>query len=134
MKTTKHTKLTDIPNLNYEGYIWKSDQSNPEVYNNETIEFNKIELNPFIIEGLLYCKANNISVHIQHTGEYLIHVYDLNSVSENEKVEKRYLPHRLDGIEKVKFTQVWSPKKDELCEGMEVLKLKATIFCGFEKK
>jgi CRISPR type III-associated protein (TIGR04423 family) len=46
---------------------------------------------------------------------------------------KSYLPHRLEGVKKVHFKQVWLPVTDDNGEGMEVLTLKAIVFCGFNK-
>ena len=41
--------------------------------------------------------------------------------------------HAIAGL-KVKMAQIWEAKKDELCEGMEVMKLQKVVFAGFEKK
>ncbi|MDO9154290.1 MAG: TIGR04423 family type III CRISPR-associated protein [Paludibacter sp.] len=129
----KHNKLTDIPNYSYEGYIWMSDKNKPTVLNNGSFDFSKISINPFIIEGLLYSKKENISIHIQHTGEYQIFEYHLNDYTPDSFVEKEYLPHRLENVSKVKFKQIWLPEQDENCVGMEVLILKSIVFCGFKK-
>jgi len=34
---------------------------------------------------------------------------------------------------KIKMAQIWKPEPDELCEGMDVMKLKKVVFAGFEK-
>ena len=34
----------------------------------------------------------------------------------------------------VKMAQIWKPEKDDLCENMEVMKLKKVVFAGFEKE
>lgn len=129
----KHNNLTDIPDYSYEGYIWLSDEKEPTVLNNESFDFSKINTNPFIIEGLLHSKNENVSVHIQHTGEYQIFEYHLNDYAQSSIVKKEYLPHRLENVSKVKFKQIWLPEPDENCEGMEVMTLKAIVFCGFNK-
>ena len=129
----KHQSLSDIPNLPYEGYVWMSDEKDPKVLNKESFDFNTIGTNPFVIEALLYNKAQNISIHIQHTGEYQIFEYHLNDFSKENLVEKDYLPHRLDGVKNVSFKQIWLPEPDENCAGMDVLNLKAIVFCGFKK-
>ncbi len=129
----KHNKLTDIPNYSYEGYIWMSDENKPKVLNNESFDFSKIKTNPFIIEGLLYSKTENISIHIQHAGNYQIFEYHLNDYAKSNIVEKEYLPHRLEHVSKVKFKQIWLPEPDKICEGMEVMTLKSIVFCGFNK-
>lgn len=136
MKAIYHN-LKEIPKMAFEGYVWKSDESSPEVLQNQVYDFQSISKNPFIIEALLFSKENNISIHIQHTCIYQIAEYDLNALKEKEAVfeKKEYLPHphRLKDISKVNFQQVWMEEKDPLCESMPVLKLKAIIFCGFNK-
>lgn len=134
MKAIYHN-LNEIPKIAFEGYVWKSDESSPKVLQNQVYDFQSILKNPFIIEALLYSKENNISIHIQHTGIYQIAEYDLNALKEKEAVfeKKEYLPHRLKDVSNVNFQQVWMEEKDLLCEGMPVLKLKAIIFCGFNK-
>jgi CRISPR type III-associated protein (TIGR04423 family) len=130
----KHTLLSQIPNIPYEGYIWMSDQEKSKVLNNETFDFNSITVNPFIIEALLYNDKEKHSIHIQHTGDYQIYEYDLNLYSADQLTSKNYLPHRLEGVKNVNFKQIWLPEPDDNCEGMEVLTLKAIVFCGFNKK
>ena len=143
-------KLSEIKNRKYSGYIWKSDSKEPEVYNNEEVDFSIINVNPFIIEGLLYCKDDNISLTIKHTGKYHINEIDLNNLpkgavlegySDVDKKEKlNYLPHRLKDdkkgidVDKVCFKQLWVTEEDENCENMLVLKMKALVFTGFKLK
>ena len=38
--------------------------------------------------------------------------------------------HAIAGL-KVKMAQIWEAKADELCEGMEVMKLQKVVFAGF---
>ncbi len=131
---TKHIYLTDIQDLDFEGYIWRSDSKEPKVLRAEKYAFSKVELNPFIVEGLLYNESSKTSIHIQHTGDYQIFEYDLKNLSQIGQLEEvSFLPHRLSGLEKVNFKQLWVSEPDENCEGMEVLKMKALIFCGFKK-
>jgi CRISPR type III-associated protein (TIGR04423 family) len=134
MKAIYHN-LNEIPKIAFEGYIWKSDESTPEMLRNVISDFENISTNPFIIEGLLYNKEHQISIHIQHTGNYQIAEYDLNALKEEGAVleEKEYLPHRLTDVSKVNFQQVWMEEKDPLCEKIPVLKMKAVVFCGFNK-
>ncbi|UAM97266.1 TIGR04423 family type III CRISPR-associated protein [Polaribacter litorisediminis] len=134
MKAIYHN-LKEIPKMAFEGYVWKSDESEPEVVLNEIYDFDAVSINPFIIEALLFCKENKTAIHIQHTGNYQIAEYDLNALKEKGAVleNKVYLPHRLKDISKVNFKQVWIEEEDHLCEEMPVLKMKALIFCGFNK-
>jgi CRISPR type III-associated protein (TIGR04423 family) len=129
------TDLSKIPNLTFEGYVWLSDEKSPVVLQQETYDFSAVRSNPFVIEALLYNKENNVSIHVQHNGSYQIAEYDLGLLEKSGATfeEKQYLPHRLENIGKVNFKQIWLPEEDENCEGMEVLTLKATVFCGFNK-
>jgi CRISPR type III-associated protein (TIGR04423 family) len=125
-------KLSEIKNRKYTGYIWMSDEKKPVFYN-EGFDFSDIGINPFIIEALLFCKEENISLTIRHTGKYHINEIDLNDLPEGaELVDIEYLPHRLNGIDKVCFKQLWIPEKDKNCEGWPVLKMKALVFTGFK--
>jgi len=129
----KLNSLAEIPDLNYEGYFWLSDAKEPIVLNNQIYDYKTVGINPFVIEALLYCEKENISIQVQHTGEYQIFEYHLNDYPEASLLEKTYLPHRLEGVQKVKFKQIWLPEQDENCQGMDVMILKSIVFCGFLK-
>jgi len=127
--------LSEIKNRKYSGYIWMSDEKKPKVLRNEEYDFSKLEVNPFIIEALLYCKEEDISLSVLHTGKYHINEIDLKNLpAGKEWVDVEYLPHRLDDVEKVQFKQLWLPEKDKNCADMEVLKMKALVFTGFKLK
>lgn len=136
-----YNELNSIPDLNYEGYVWMSDQ--PEPSNAKNFDFKDVKLNPFIQEALLYCAEKNISVMIRHTGDYRISEFHLNDFPEEyELVEKQYFPHRLGFNDKrVCMSQLWISEIDDNCaydenkkgSGMEVLTLKAHIFTGFKE-
>lgn len=132
-----YKELAEIPQRKYQGYIWKSDQEYPEVLQEPKLfEFKDNDLNPFIQEALLYCREENASVMVRHTGAYQITEFDLNKIpNEAELKEKKYYPHRLNiGSKKVCISQLWFPEKDENCDGMEVLTIKAHVFTGFSNE
>lgn len=149
MKTNEH-KLTDIdPGQNYQGYLWWSNASSPQVYQNQQLpEWPDEKVNPFIVEGQLYNKSNNKSYSIRFVdGNYLINFFDLNELKEFEFIDKKYLPNRFpDGIQKLCFKEFWRPVKDKLCgskigeenekefEGMDVLQPAEVVFVGFNYK
>jgi len=142
-KFTTMKQLSELDNIKFEGYVWLSDREKPEILNNQTFDFSKYEegANLFIIEALLYNKENDKSVHITHTGKYHIQPFNLGDLSQDsELVDVNYLPHRLEGIKKVCFKQLWVPESDENCKiddngnGMKVLKMKGLIFTGFDYK
>jgi len=125
--------LTEIPPKAYEGYIWYSDSTLPRVLRGDLFSFEENHRNPFVAEALLFCRNDNTSIMVRHTGRYIISTYNLNDVPDNSRwIDKEYLPHKLDGIKKVCFKQLWVPEEDPLCEHMQVLNMKAVIFTGFD--
>ncbi len=135
--------ITKIPKRKYQGYIWYSDgkqkradgKEMPDILNgNDEFSFTENHLNPFVVEALLYCQKEQISVMVKHNGAYLIKEYDLKTLPHGAELiteEKNYFSHRLEG-KKICFKQLWIAEKDENCENMEVLNLKAIIFTGFD--
>jgi len=136
----KLDSLTDIPKMKYTGYVWLSNENKPTVLIDEVYDFGITNTNPFIVEALLWNKDEQVSVMIRHSGTYHIHEYDLSKENQGiEWVQKEYLPHKLTHpkgkeIEKVKFTQLWLAEEGPLCEGMEVMTMKALVFTGFKFK
>lgn len=132
----KYNSISEISSADkYEGYVWMSDQQKPIVLQDEAFDFSKIKDNPFVIEALLYCKEKNVSIMVKHTDKYIINEYDLTELAEKSEItENEYLPHRVDGVSKLKFATIWRAEKDPLCENMESLKLKANVFTGFNFK
>lgn len=45
----------------------------------------------------------------------------------------REMFHGIDKL-KINMAQIWEAKADELCEGMEVMKLQKVVFAGFAEK
>ncbi len=128
-------KLSEIKNRKYSGYIWMSDAKEPKMLNNEDFDFSPIGVNPFIIEALLYSEIENTSLTIRHTGKYHINEIDLNDLPDGAALKDvEYLPHRLKGIKKVCFKQLWVPEEDKNCNDLPVLKMKALVFTGFKLK
>lgn len=122
----------------YEGYLWLSNEKIPKVYHHEQVDktlFNN--KNPFIIEGQLYDDDLMISYSLKYVdGELKIYEYQVKSEDFNSKdIEKRtYIPNRMQGVSEIKFLQYWRPKKDKLCDDMEVLQPCELVFIGFETK
>ena len=128
-----------IPEGNYVGYIWEADDKfKPRLLPKGDYPKQLWGKESYITEGLLYDKAANKSIHIRHTGKYHIHEYDLNNLPEGSELETvHYLSHRLGEKRPVYFQQLWLLEPDENCinekdEKMQVLKMKALIFIGFD--
>ncbi len=128
--------LSNIPAGNYEGYMWISNEKKPIKINQidaTQYEENNQPTNPFILEAFLYDNNTKTSVSVKHiSGKYIIDLYNLNELNNDaETVDNFYIPNRLNE-NKLKFTEVWIPEKDSLCENFEVLKKQTVVFTGFE--
>jgi CRISPR type III-associated protein (TIGR04423 family) len=121
----------------YDGYIWYSDKSEPEVFQEKDFEFDTDKIdNPFIIEGQLYDDQKMISYSIKFVdGKYICKKYEVESTDFNKKdVEiKTFHANRMDDL-KLQFLQYWKEEVDELCEGMKVLQPAELVFIGFVKE
>lgn len=121
----------------YDGYIWYSDKSSPEIFLNKEFEFDtdKIE-NPFVIEGQLYDSEKMCSYSIKFVdGKYFCKKYEVKSTDFNKSdVEiKTFHANRMNNL-KLRFLQYWKEEEDELCEGMKVLQPAELVFVGFVKE
>jgi CRISPR type III-associated protein (TIGR04423 family) len=131
------TSIQAIPDHNFTGYYWESDKDKPKMLFDEAFPKEKFGdgENPFCIEALLYSRNEQLSIHILHTGQYLVSGYDLGKLVGLEIEDKSYIPHKLDHVEKVLFKQIW--EEDQLMvdnkENMPTLKPTALIFFGFKK-
>lgn len=130
----KSLNISNIPtNVPFDGYLWWSDETVPKVYDGEKIPELPASNNPFIVEGQLYDPDNKKSYAIRFVdGDYLINCFDLKKLNGLDSIVKEYIPNRIDGKSKLYFKEFWRPVKDELCEGMEVLKPAEFVFIGFK--
>lgn len=136
---TMHKKinhLNGIQNLQYSGYIWMSDKTKPELFDNDIYDFSTIKINPFIIEANLFAVKEKISVSIKHLdGNYFILEIDLSNTEGSQLTEYKYLANNaLQNIKKLIYKQYWIEENDSLCEGLPVLKPAWRAFVGFEKE
>ena len=79
-------KIDDIPDYDYEGYYWYSDQSAPEVvFQQEKLVFKELlTILPFVVEGNFYAEQEKVSIQIRHIdGEYRIAQFDLKGLDGN---------------------------------------------------
>ena len=123
----------------YQGYIWYSDQTKPEVYDDEY--FDGIELddnkNPFIIEAQMYETEKEVSYGVKYVdGGYICKKYVLTDDDLANITRKEFYPNRMDKItgKKLVFKQCWKAEGDPMCEGMEVLQPAELVFVGFTEK
>jgi len=133
--------LVKIPtDIKYEGYLWWSDQENPEVFKSENLKSKIHELwpsethNPFIIEGNLWDSIDETSFLIRFIdGKYLVYEFKIKDIDPKCTTELEYLPNRMPtDIKNLKFKEVWTAQPDPFCEGFEVLKPAFIAFVGFK--
>ena len=124
----------------YDGYLWYSDKSKPDVLKGKPFSKDSLDKsdNPFVIEGQLWCKENGESISIKYVdGEYIIKSTfvpkeDLNKEKSDLFTKKRYIPHHISGVEKLVFLQYWRKETDEECNSFETLLPDNLVFIGFE--
>lgn len=138
---SKLDSLDGLPEGSYEGYYWASDAPKPEkIQTGDSLSALKaLQGNPFVMEALLYDRAQQLSIHIQHTGHTQITCYDWKKFDESHLVAEpedqvTFLPQKIEEIEGVQFLRVWKKEEDPLCEGYPVLKMYALVFTGFKTK
>ena len=121
-----------IEKSKYQGYLWYSDNKEPQVLNNEVFELEIADnANPFVIEGQLFDGQKSISIKYVD-GKYYVNTYDLDDL-DGVKQEQMFFSHRM-ADRKLYFKQFWQPVNDEQCEGMQVLQPAELVFVGFIDK
>lgn len=126
----KLEKMEEISSTEkWTGYVWYSDQTHPEILKDENFKINTA--NNFIIEALLH-NGNQKSIHIVHTHQYQITEYNLDLAKDLVKNKVEYVAggRIQDKVKKLKFDQVWGPKINSNCEGLEVMEMECIIFKG----
>jgi CRISPR type III-associated protein (TIGR04423 family) len=122
-----------IEKSKYSGYIWKSDQKEPEVIIEKEPEFSFDDnQNPFVVEGFLFDGKTSYSIRYVD-GKHIVNDFPLAKMPK-EYTEQLFIPSFKKGVTELKFRQYWKPEPDPLCEGMEVLKPAQLVFVGFNKK
>jgi CRISPR type III-associated protein (TIGR04423 family) len=130
----KKINIADFPKtLLFTGYYWLSDQQKPIQLSEQIFDIQLLEYQPYVVEGRLYSKENDLSIHIQFIdGKY--DIFQMNwrkKPTEWETINSTYLAHDLDKVNEIKVTEVWIPANDPNCENMEVLQPAFLGFKGF---
>ncbi len=145
----KKIEIKDIPALEYEGYLWYSHKELPEfIDDNKSFHEGMLDRHPFIVEGALYDKEENISVTIRNIdGDYIIHQFDLMELENKNyhKIEHIWFVAK-DQTRKALMVEVWKLEEDKpiiseigkdkeilLCKGMPSYRPAFWIFKGFVK-
>ena len=130
----KKINIADFPKtLLFTGYYWLSDQQKPIQLSEQIFDIQLLEYQPYVVEGRLYSKENDLSIHIHFIdGKY--DIFQMNwrdKPTEWETINSTYLAHDLDKVNEIKVTEVWIPANDPNCENMEVLQPAFLGFKGF---
>jgi CRISPR type III-associated protein (TIGR04423 family) len=129
-------KISEIPDYKFMGYYWMSHKDKPDMLFEKNFPKEMIlqSINPFCVEALLYSSEKNISIHIQHTGVYMVTAFDHDLLKDLEVITKEYIPHKLEQVEKVLFKQVWEEESSQVESepNFPTLKPSALIFSGFK--
>lgn len=137
MFANKLSRLNEIPKCKFIGYIWFSDQQNPIILHNETFDFNNVDLNPFIIEAMLFIPEKNQSISIKHADDYIIVCFDCSKLDNSKEkyrlINKKYLAYKLPEIQYINMTEIWE-REDVIIENVNNFSqwvFKAEFFTGF---
>jgi CRISPR type III-associated protein (TIGR04423 family) len=130
----KKINIADFPKtLLFTGYYWLSDQQKPVQLSEQIFDIQLLEYQPYVVEGRLYSKENDLSIHIHFIdGKY--DIFQMNwreKPTEWETINSTFLAHDLDKVNEIKVTEVWIPANDPNCENMEVLQPAFLGFKGF---
>lgn len=118
---------------NYEGYIWKSNENQPQVFNGaeEVVITLDEQANPFVMEGQLFDGKESVSIRYAD-GKFFVNRVKIDAEN-GEWSECSYFGNRGELTnKKLKFRQYWKAEIDEKCENMQVLQPAALVFVGFE--
>lgn len=114
----------------YQGYIQYSHRpidKNKDIFVDQDP---KVEDEDGFIYEAHFCNGNkSISVK-QVNDKWLVSETDISQVSKNDI--QTYKSDIQEWNYNIKMAQIWKEEADELCEGMEVKKLKKVVFIGFE--
>ena len=119
----------------YQGYIWKSDEQSPTVYdgsrNIEKMEIND-DANPFIIEGLLFSEKSRKSISIKYVDGK--HIVDIRENIHHSADDILYIPNsrlKLEEGKMLAFKREWTEITDDLNMNWPTLYPSGLIFTGF---
>lgn len=132
--------MKKIEKSKYQGYLWYSDEKEPEIYQNRELEIDlNDQSNPFIIEGQLCDGKKSYSIKYVD-GHYILKTFQLNNYLNEDTVINKYQPNWSEKdkenssvISQLIFIQYWHPAADKNCEDMKVLQPGESIFVGFNE-
>jgi CRISPR type III-associated protein (TIGR04423 family) len=132
-KVFQKITIEEIPDYEFQGYYWYSNQREPEYFLSKKIDLSIFSKLPFVIEANFFAKNENVSIQVKNIdGNYYISLINLNLISDPNLCDKQeYIAHDLGDVKKYKMIEAWEEKADDLLEGMNTLVPSWTAFAGF---
>jgi len=137
-KFTKPKDVIDYINTldSYRGYVQFSNRPlMPKDIFEDKDPMVATEEQGFVYEAHFCNDVESIMIR-QINAEWVVSKTDISKVEDKDMnlyaLEKTSHLQNLK-VNWVKMAQIWKSKADELCEGMEVMKLEKVVFVGFEK-
>lgn len=133
----KQMNISEIPQANYQGYLWYSDKKAPIIFKgDETVAISERD-DAFIAEALLWDAATHTSMRIFfHDGKQYVYRKDVTDDELSCRActsPENYVSHRLQGL-RLSFLRYWQPEADEYCEGFDILTPQSLVFVGFDNE
>ena len=116
---------------NFEGYVQFSHrpiEKNKDIFYDGKVPQVENE-EGFIYEAHLANDKQSISIRQINNG-WFVSATDIAIV---QKEDIQGYTSDIENFRRIKMAQIWVKEADELCEGMQVKKLKKVVFAGFEK-
>ena len=121
----------------YEGYVQFSDEPLRKCDVFEGLQDIKLTPTKGFVYEAHFCNAQKSIMIRQQNAEWVVSQTAISDIDEKDieyfALEKTTL---LTNVKSnwVKMAQIWKSEADELCDGMEVMKLQKVVFAGFEKE
>ena len=126
--------INEIPACDYEGYLWYSNANEPELFNRRKISENDLKQLPFVVEGLLYCPDENVSIRITNIdGEYRISKMNVAGISSSQTTSFQLNTDKFGEGKFIHIYQHYENLPDPVNEGWEVAQPTWFAFVGFKK-
>jgi CRISPR type III-associated protein (TIGR04423 family) len=134
-KVFQKIEIEEIPDYEFQGYYWYSNQKKPEHFLSKKIDKSIFSKLPFVIEANFFAENENVSIQVKNIdGNYNISLINLNLLSDPNLCDKHeYIAHDLGDVKKYRMFEAWEEKADILLEGMKTLVPSWTAFAGFVK-
>lgn len=130
---SKITALQSIPDLEYEGYLWYSNATEPKILEGQQFSPDQLTKLPFVVEGMLYAEKEKVSIRIVNIdGAYRIAKMTLEYIPK-EYITTYFAKEQFGKNWKIQMYQHWVEKEDAINDNRLVLCPTWSAFVGFKK-